>query len=235
MATSTRAAPFWSGFRRIVPLWLGIIPFGLAYAVTARSAGLSLWETQLMSLIVFSGGAQFSAAGLFAVNASAFTVVLTTFLINARHFLYGLTLAPTMPLTRVQKLVGAHFLTDEAFGVTVAAGERRFRALFGAELSVFVVWNLSTLAGSGLSDAVPDPAALGVDFVFPLAFLALLIPLLERRTDLSVALLSGALALLASRLVNDGLSVLIAGVLGALIGAGLSAPADPAARNGTPR
>ncbi|UCH25349.1 MAG: AzlC family ABC transporter permease [Trueperaceae bacterium] len=210
---------FWHGLKAMAPLWLGIIPFGMAYAVTARSAGLSLLETQLMSLVVFAGGAQFSAAGLFSIGAGSLSLVLTTFLINVRHFLYGLTLEPRLKLSRLEKIVGAYFLTDEAFGVTIASGKRSFAFLLGAELSVFFLWNASTLLGSLLSRAVPDPQTLGVDFIFPLTFLALLIPLIKERVDLTVAVFSGALALAASQWINAGLTILVEGVLGSLIGA----------------
>ena len=67
------------------PLYLGVIPFALAYAVTARAAGLSVLETCLMSVLVFAGASQFSAAGAFAGGAGGLTVVFTTFLLNVRH------------------------------------------------------------------------------------------------------------------------------------------------------
>ena len=40
----------------MLPLWLGVVPFGLAYAVTARAGGLSILETQALSVFVFAGG-----------------------------------------------------------------------------------------------------------------------------------------------------------------------------------
>lgn len=205
-----------------MPLWVGIIPFGMAYAVSARAAGLSLFDTQLMSLTVFAGAAQFTAAGMFAVSASPLALILTTFVINVRHLLYSLTLGQQQRLTWPQRLIGAQFLTDEAFGVVVAANASSFGFLLGAELSLYFMWNLSTLAGSLLGNAVPDPQALGLDVIFPLAFLALLVPLLRRPLDVGIALFSGAAGLLAANLMPGGLAVLVVGVLGALLGAWLS-------------
>ena len=170
---------FWRGFGAMMPLWLGLIPFGAAYAVSARAAGLTLFETQLMSLIVLSGGAQFSAAGLFAVNASPLTIVAATFLINARHLLYGVSLGQLLPFGLRERFLAAHLLTDEAYGVTLSSPLRSVSFFMGAGSSLYLIWNLSTLAGALLSNLVPDPAALGLDFIFPLAFLALLIPLLK--------------------------------------------------------
>lgn len=215
---------FWQGFAAMLPLWLGVAPFAVAYAVTARGAGLSLFDTQLMSAAVFAGASQFSAAGLFASGAGAAAILFTTFLLNVRHVLYGLSLGRQVALTPRQRLVAAHFLTDEAYGVTVARGARTFSFVLGAELSLFAVWNAFTLLGALLGSVVPDPNKLGVDFVFPLAFLGLLIPLLRGRTEVIVALLSGLAAWLLSRALPSGLVVLTVGIGGALLGAWLTAP-----------
>jgi 4-azaleucine resistance transporter AzlC len=206
----------------MAPLWLGVIPFGLAYAVLARGAGLSLVETQALSLLVFAGSSQVSAVGLFARGASGVGIVFTTLLLNVRHLLYGLSLGRDVPLTRRERLVAAFFLTDEAYGVSVARGARTFPFVLGAELSLYVTWNLATLAGALLGGVIPDPEKLGVDFVFPLAFLALLIPLLRRRVDVLVALVAGGLAWLLARNLPGGLPILIAGVVGSLLGAVLT-------------
>lgn len=216
-------ASFARGFRAVVPLWLGLIPFSLAYAVTARGAGLSVGEAQLMSLLVFAGGAQFSAAGLFATGASGLEIILTTFLLNVRHLLYGLSLSRRMDMSPGERCAAAFMLTDEAYGVTLASGGSSVGFLLGAELSVFVPWNLATLAGSWLGQGIPDPASLGVDFVFPLAFLALLVPLLEGWPEVVVAGVSGVLALAVSRVAPGGVAVLVAGVVGSLLGAVLTA------------
>jgi 4-azaleucine resistance transporter AzlC len=199
------------------------VPFGLAYAVIAREAGLSLVETQALSLLVFAGSAQVSAVGLFARGGGALEIVLTTFLLNVRHVLYGMSLGRTVPMTARERLVGAFFLTDEAYGVSVARGARSFGFVLGAELSLFLTWNLATLAGALVGGAIPDPERIGVDFVFPLAFLALLVPLLRRRHDVAVAVFAGAVAWgLARSVAGGGLPVLGAGVAGALVGAWLT-------------
>lgn len=213
------AAAFRLGFQAIVPLWLGLVPFALAYAVSARAAGLSLFDTQLMSLIVFGGASQFSAVGMFQAGAGGVAIIFTTFLINLRHLLYGLNLGRQVPMNPWQRVVAAHFLTDEAFGVVVGSGRRSFLFLLGAELSLFVIWTATTLAGALLSNAIPDPESLGVDFVFPLAFLALLIPLLSTRVEWLVAFACGLLALALNSVTNSGVAVLVTGLTGALAGA----------------
>jgi predicted branched-subunit amino acid permease len=78
-----------------------------------------------------------------------------------------------------------------------------------------------------LGSAIRDPAELGVDFVFPLAFLALLVPLLRRRVDVAVALTAGVTAWLVSRVEQGGVPIVVAGVAGAALGAVLTRHEPP--------
>jgi 4-azaleucine resistance transporter AzlC len=211
----------------MAPLLLGVVPFGIAYAVFARDAGLSLLETQSLSVLVFAGSAQFSAVGLFATGAAAAEIVLTTFLLNVRHVLYGLALGRRTPLRGWRRPAAAYLLTDEAFGVVAAREDRSFAFLFGAELILFTAWNLSTLAGALVGGAIPDPEELGIDLIFPLAFLALLVPLVRTRVELVVALVSGVLAFVLSESLPGGLPILVTGVLGCFLGASLTRGRPP--------
>lgn len=213
---------FRRGFVAMAPLWLGVVPFGVVYAVLARDAGLSLVETQSLSVLVFAGSAQVSAVGLFGTGAAAVEIVSTTFLLNVRHVLYGLSLGRRIPLPGWRRPAAAYFLTDEAFGVAVASGESTFAFLLGTELSLFLVWNLATLGGAIAGTAIADPGSLGIDLVFPLAFLALLVPLVRTRVELGVALFSGALAYVLAEQLPGGLPILVTGVAGSLLGAALA-------------
>jgi 4-azaleucine resistance transporter AzlC len=213
---------FFRGFRSMFPLYLGVIPFAVAYAVTARAAGLSVLETCLMSVLVFAGASQFSAAGSFAAGAGGLTIVFTAFLLNVRHLLYGLSLGREIQLSRWQRVVGAYFLTDEAYGVVMASGERSFAFLLGCEMSLFVSWNVFTLVGALAGSVISDPAKLGVDFIFPLSFTALIVPLLRSKNDVIVAGISGTLAILFSKILPGGFSIFATGVIGSLLGAWLT-------------
>lgn len=214
--------PFAAGFVAMVPLWLGVVPFGIAYAVIARDGGLSVLETQALSVLVFAGSAQVSAAGLFGTGAAALEIVLTTFMLNVRHVLYGVSIGRTMRLAGWRRPTAAYFLTDEAFGVVSARPERSFAFLLGAELSLFVTWNAATLGGALLGAAIPDPSELGLDLVFPLAFVALLVPLVRTREELSVAVGSGVVAYMLAELLPGGLPILLTGLAGSLAGAWLT-------------
>jgi predicted branched-subunit amino acid permease len=210
---------FMEGFRSLAPLWVGAIPIGCAYAIAARDAGLSVVETQLMSMTIFSAGLQVSAVALLQTGASGLLLLATAAVLNLHQVLLGFSLGQRLRLTPAERWIAAYFLNDGAYGATMANGAPSFAFLLGAELSMFVVWNAATLFGALAGPYIPDPTRLGVDFVFPLLFLALLIPLLRSRTDLLVASGAGALAAIVSHVGSTSSAVLAAVVSASVIGA----------------
>ncbi len=217
-----------AGFVATLPLWLGAAPFGAIYAVSALAAGLSPAQTLAMSLFVFAGAAQFTAAGLFAAGVAPLTIVITTWIINARHLLLAASIAPYVreagPLA---KALLAFQLTDESYAI----GMRRFLTgqgsaayQFGSNISLYVIWQLSTIGGILLGTRIPDPAAYGLDLVFPLTFIGLLAPLLRDRVSGTVAALAAALAIAGALLLPGSWYILLAGLVASGVGAALARP-----------
>jgi 4-azaleucine resistance transporter AzlC len=217
------AHAFRAGFVAMLPLWLGAAPFGLIYAVTALAAGLTPAQTLAMSLLVFAGAAQFTAAGLFASAAAPLTIVVTTLIVNARHMLLAASLAPYVRRAPawLRALLAFH-LTDESYAVGMRAfldGSGSPAYQLGANLSMYVIWPASTAAGLLLGALIPDPAAYGLDLVFPLTFIGLLAPLLRDRISAGVALLAGALTIGGALLLPGRWYILIAGIVASGVGA----------------
>ncbi|MGH2353631.1 MAG: AzlC family ABC transporter permease [Chloroflexota bacterium] len=209
---------FVRGFLALLPLWTGAVPVGIAYGVAARGAGLSLGETQLMSLVVFSAAAQVSAVSLIEAGAPVVMLIGTSMALNAQLLLLGLAIGRQVRLSWTERLATAWFLTDGAYGVTAAGGRLRLPVLLGAGVSMFVAWNVGTALGAVAGHAVPDPRRLGIDLVVPLAFLAVLVPLVRTRTAAFVALVAGVTAFLLLRLAPGGVAVLGAGLAGSVAG-----------------
>jgi predicted branched-subunit amino acid permease len=86
---------------------------------------------------------------------------------------------------------------------------------------MFVAWNIGTAIGAMAGDVIPDVRRLGVDFVAPLMFLVVLVPLLRGWAALRTALVAGVVALALVRLVPAGAVVLGAGLAGSVAGAWL--------------
>src|SRR5204862_66380 len=106
-------AEFWAGVRDILPILTSDVPFGVLYAALALTA-LPPAAVMAMSSIVFAGSAQMIAANLFATATPGLIIILTTFVVNLRHLLYGASLAPHLKhLPARWKWLIAYLLTDE--------------------------------------------------------------------------------------------------------------------------
>lgn len=213
------------GFATMVPFWLGAIPFGAAYALSALAAGLSPAQTVAMSLLVFAGASQFTATGLFAAGAAPLAIILTTLIINARHVLLGVSLATYMRQTSgwLRALL-AFQLCDESYAVGIRAfldGKGTPGFQLGCNLSLYTIWPISALIGIALGQFVPDPNAYGLGLIFPLTFIALLMPLLRQRENQIVAGIAALLTIVGALWLPGQWYILLAGIGASVLGAWL--------------
>ncbi|HEY8598701.1 MAG TPA: AzlC family ABC transporter permease, partial [Thermomicrobiales bacterium] len=116
------------------------------------------------------------------------------------------------------RLLAAFFLTDGAFAVAAGQGRLRLPVLIGAGVSMYTAWNAGTAIGLIAGRALLSVRGLGIDFVLPLIFLALLIPLVRSRPTLAVALIAGLGTIVLARIIPPGLAVLMAGITASLSG-----------------
>lgn len=213
---------FRRGFAAMLPLWLGVVPFAAAFAILARTSGLSTLETQALSVLVFAGSAQLAFVDLTGAGAGAAAILITVLLLNLRHVLYGLSLNTLLPSrTAPPRPLLAALLTDESYGLTIRdfrAGRGSAGFLFGASLSLFLSFAVATLAGALLGSYLPDPDRIGLSTVFPLSFLALLLPLLRNRIEVVVAAAAGLAAIVINKFTEGGITILIVTIAGAGLG-----------------
>lgn len=218
--TSKYRPAFLAGFRAIMPLWLGGVPFALVYVVAARKAGFSPVEIQLMSLLIFNSAVQVSMVGLVAAGASLWAILFPALTLTIQNVLYGLSLSQKLRFSPFGRLVAACLLTDGAFAVTVAAGEVVSVAyLLGAEISMYFIWNAGTFLGLVLNQVIVDPVKLGLNFVIPLMFVVLLVPLLKTRFELKLLVAAVICAYLSNLFLPAGVTVLLTGLVSATLGA----------------
>lgn len=212
-------AGFRDGFLAMLPLWTGAIPAGIAYGVAARSIGLGAIETQLMSLVVFSAAGQAGALSVLQDGAPAWLVIGTVLALNAQLPLLGVAVGRTLRLSWPSRLGAAALLTDGAYGI--AAGRERLRlpTLLGAGAAMFLAWNAGTALGIVAGEILPDLRRLGLDFVIPLTFLAVLAPMVRARAAALAALAAAVTALGLGQVAPVGIAVLGSGLAGASAGA----------------
>lgn len=218
-----------AGVRDMLPLLVGVVPFGVLFGIVSFTANLPFWATLLMSVIVFAGASQFAAVGLLTQGAAMPLIVLTTFIINLRHAFYGASVAGYLSgLHKAWRRVLAYTLTDESYAVTITHYRDATRGdpalkhwyFLGANLTLYFLWQLTTAVGYFVGQMIGDPLALGLDFTLPVIFIAILIPRLKSRADLIGALVASLIAVFAFSLPNK-LGLLIAIAAGIAVGFGV--------------
>lgn len=213
---------FFSGARAELPILLGVAPFGMIYGILALGAGLSPLAAQAMSAVVFAGSSQFMLVQLAGAGAPGLVMILTGFVINLRHALYSASIAPhTLGLNPAWKGLLSYLLTDEAYAVGIlhynadSPPENKHWYLFGAGLTLWTGWQISTAVGIFLGAQIP--AAWGLDFTLALTFIALVFPVIRDRPTLLAALSAGVTAILAAGLPYK-LGLVTAALVGILVG-----------------
>lgn len=198
--------------RDVAPLVAGATLIGASFGAIAVAAGLSWWMPSLMSVLVFAGGSQFLAVGVIAAGGGAFAAVLGGLILNARHLPFGLAIGDVLGRGWVSRVVGSHLLIDEstAFALGNTDPRRAKIAYWTCGISMFVMWNLGTLAGALAGQAIGDPDVFGLDAAFPAALLALVLPSLRDRPTLRAAAVGAVVAVATTPFLPGGIPVLLA-------------------------
>lgn len=224
-----RSQAFSLGLRAVLPILVGVAPFGVIYGVVALQSGIPALAAMAMSAIVFAGSAQFLLAQLVGAGAPLLLTAGAVGLVNLRHALYSASVAPILAhLPRRWKVLLAYLLTDEAYAaaiphiLVVAPNSSRpanaHWILFGSGFGLWAGWQLATLAGVLIGAQLPSD--LGLDFALPLTFIAIVVPMIGSRALLLAALTAGAVAVaLAALTYKTGL--LIAVLAGLVAGAAM--------------
>lgn len=186
--------------------------YAVSYGVLAVASGLSVAKTCAMSLLVFTGASQFAVVGVLGTGGTVAAALAPALLLAARNTLYGLSLVPILRGRLSTRAAQSQLIIDEAVAMARARRDpvEARRAFLATGLCVFVCWNVGTLAGALLGSGLGDPRALGLDAMFPAAFLALLAPQLTTPAVRVAAVSGGLLALALVPFVPVGVPVLAA-------------------------
>ncbi|MER6249697.1 AzlC family ABC transporter permease [Streptomyces griseorubiginosus] len=192
---------------------------GFAFGVTSAGSGLTLPQTCALSLLVFTGASQFALVGALAAGGSPFTAAAGAFFLGVRNAFYGLRLSQLLALPRFLRPFAAQWVIDETAAVSLAQPTRRAGRIGFAVtgLTLYVLWNLTTLLGALGADAIGDTRAWGLDAAGPAVFLALLAPMVRNGTERAVAGLAVLLGLGLPPVLPAGVPVLAAALAAPLV------------------
>lgn len=195
--------------------------YALSFGAISTAAGLSVLQTCVLSLVMFTGASQYALVGVVGSGGGALTAASTAILLGTRNALYGLRISALLRARGVRRLVAAQLVIDESTAMSLGRDSERANRLgfWATGLSVYVLWNLGTLIGALGARALPDPRAVGLDAAAPAAFLALLAPQVRTRWGLGVALAAAVVALATVPVLPIGGPVLVAALFALVAGA----------------
>jgi len=186
--------------------------YGISFGALAVASGLSVWQAQVLSLFMFSGGSQFAIIGLIAAGAPGITSVLVAGLLGIRNGLYSLRTAPIVGKGFVRRLIAGQLTIDESTAVALAqptlASSRVGFWVTG--VGIYIGWNAMTFLGAILGDSLGDVSAFGLDAAAAAAFVGLLWPRLTSREPIVVAVIAAVVTAVAIPFAPTGVPVLLA-------------------------
>lgn len=215
-------AQFSAGLRAGVPIILGFIPVGIAFAIMAGQAGFSGGETVLMSATVLAGASQMMAVGMYAQGAALITIIVATFVLNLRHLIMSTCVMNGMRSAPVGiRLLGAFGVTDETFAMftTMREGHSNGPFFLGLAACAYGSWVGGTAMGVVAANLLPDILSASLGISLYAMFIAILMPSLCKNLRLSLlVVLTAACNTLLSKVMDSSWALIVSTILCAGIG-----------------
>jgi branched chain amino acid efflux pump len=212
-----------------IGIGLYAMAFGASFGAISVGSGLSLAQTMVLSLIMFTGASQFAFVGVAASGGSPIAAVPAALLLGVRNAFYGVPISEILHPHGLARLWTAHFVIDETTAMAISQATPRAKryAFWASGLILFSLWQLGSIAGALVGRAV-NPADIGLDAAAPAVFLALLWPMLRRPEARWVALGGALVALALIPMAPPGIPVLASAIVA--LGGGLLPTREPVER-----
>ena len=212
---------FLKGIKDVSPLMIPVVPFGIIFGVLAIELGFNGYITMGMSIIIFGGASQIIFLQLFSAGASSLIILSSVGAVNSRHLLYGAVLSEHLSDLKLSwKIIISYFLVDQAFAVSNSYlknnnDKNKHFHLFGAGVTCWTIWQITTFIGIILGSVIPDK--LGLTFAIPLTFLALLVNDFRKLVNVIVILVSGTIATLGYQIIPFKAYIIVASLFGLIV------------------
>ena len=198
---SSKSDIFKKGSIDIAPQLLSVVPFGIIFGAIGIELGFDPYLTYATSLIIFGGASQIVFVQLLSGGASSLIAITSVGVVNSRHLLYGAVLSQYLEkLNLIKKLIYSYFITDQGFAVSnIYLNENKNQKfnhyhIIGAGITLWISWQISTIAGIILGSIIPDE--LGLKFAIPLTFIAIIVQDLRKLDHVLVMIVSGVSAVI---------------------------------------
>ena len=217
------------GAKQSLPIAIGYIPIAITFGLITKSSGISNEIGIMMSIMVFAGASQFIGVNLMALNAAPLEIIITTFIINFRHFLMSSSLSQRIESVENKKLLYfiSFGITDETFAVASLMEEEKINPyiILGLNFTAYFSWVFGTTIGVLLGNVIPEIVKNSMGIALYAMFIALIIPTVKKSKPILLIVLLSALVnsiiyyipIFAS--ISKGWSTIIATIASSLVGA----------------
>ena len=190
---------FKSAFPQTLPVLAGYVSLGIAFGILLRDAGYGVIYAFLMSLFVFAGSAQFLCVELLVANATLPQVAFLIFLLNFRHFFYGLTMISHYRNVK-KKWYLIFGLTDETYALLSAnkipSTVEKSDFYFAVTFLNHIYWISGSVIGSLVGALIPFDMT-GIDFAMTALFAVLVVEQWKSHSKHFPAILGFAVSILS--------------------------------------
>ncbi len=162
-------------FFKSLPVMAGYIVLGIGFGILLRDAGYGVAWAFAMSAFIYAGSMQFVGVSLIAGGASVLTTALTTFMVNARHLFYSISMIALYRDAGKYKPYMIFALTDETYSLVCdgKTPDAETAELYRFLVSLFdhAYWIAGSVIGSLLGAILPFSTA-GIEFSMTALFVA---------------------------------------------------------------
>ena len=212
-----------AAIRMSLSVGLAVSAYGLSFGALSVASGLDVWQTSVLSLLMFSGGSQFALIGVIAAGGAAAgpAAIGAATLLGARNTLYAIRMSPIVGPGWARRVLAGWITIDESTAVGTAQPTLRSQRIgfWMTGILIFVGWNLTTLVGALLGDLLGDVRQYGLDAAAAAAFLGLLWPRLRALQPIVVAVAAAVVATVLTPSLPPGVPILAAALVAIVVGA----------------
>lgn len=209
-------------FQVSFPLDISYIPIGLACGILLHAAGFNWWMTVIMSLLVFSGGAQFLIASLVLVKSPMFSAVLMMLFLQLRYALLGSSLSKYIQgHSNLFTFLFSLSLNDENYALNYLklSTDKKWTPLSSlwVEYHSLIFWTVSNYIGNMIGDAIHIDLGV-VNFALTALFLYMIVVQTKDLLKFVVVVLAAGISVLLLMIMKSTLGIVLAAVIASLIG-----------------
>lgn len=166
-------------FLDTVPVMTGYLFLGAGFGILlSEKTGYGIGWAVCMSLFMLAGSGQYLAVSMLADHAGIISAAIATFLVNARHIFYGISLIEPYKGAGKKKPYLIYALTDETYSLVTQneppEGMSRHSYCFLVSLFDHTYWIIGTALGNFLSAALSISFE-GVEFVLTALFVTMFV------------------------------------------------------------